>query len=366
VGVSRQRLEHIDSLRGIAAFAVLLQHVFEILWEARPSNAFMAAGLDALLMDGINLGRFGVILFFLISGFVIPFSFKGQSPLFNFTVSRVFRLYPAYWVSIIAAVLVGIIVAAPPIPVEQIIANVTLLQRLMGQPDIRIAYWTLFFELIFYAGCAILFWRGYLGRWQILAGCAAGLILLAVVPALIRYGLDVAMPSPEDPIFLAYMFTGAVLRVGVLDGNAAARRVGYLLLLGLALAGVVLSGFLFRVTVNGNIFFAPWPLLNAYLAAIGLFVLSIHRSWPAGREIRSLGLISYSLYLNQGTVIVLMRAFAPPGPDLFSELLFAVVVIALAIVSSIATYRWIEQPFIQLGRSITHRAVPRQAAEVAP
>ena len=47
-----------------------------------------------MLVQNVSLGRFGVALFFLISGFIVPFSIGGERPLFQFAVSRVFRLYP--------------------------------------------------------------------------------------------------------------------------------------------------------------------------------------------------------------------------------------------------------------------------------
>ena len=54
------------------------------------------------LTKPINAGRLGVVLFFAISGFVIPFSIKlaHRYPVREFLLTRFFRLYPAYWLSI--------------------------------------------------------------------------------------------------------------------------------------------------------------------------------------------------------------------------------------------------------------------------
>ena len=43
----------------------------------------------------LNWGPFGVALFFVISGFVIPFSFETYGRL-DFIVARFFRIYPTY------------------------------------------------------------------------------------------------------------------------------------------------------------------------------------------------------------------------------------------------------------------------------
>jgi len=44
---------------------------------------------------GIYKGGFGVALFFLISGFVIPFSFLRYTRT-GFAIARILRLWPAY------------------------------------------------------------------------------------------------------------------------------------------------------------------------------------------------------------------------------------------------------------------------------
>src|SRR4051794_26399249 len=46
-----------------------------------------------------NAGLLGVALFFLVSGFVIPFSLDRGS-LSRFVIRRIFRLYPVYWLSL--------------------------------------------------------------------------------------------------------------------------------------------------------------------------------------------------------------------------------------------------------------------------
>ena len=82
------RLQYIDAMRGIAALLVVLQHA---LAEAFPASP---------LLEYVSPGRFGVVLFFLISGFVVPFSIKGERPIASFVVNRAARLLPALWLSI--------------------------------------------------------------------------------------------------------------------------------------------------------------------------------------------------------------------------------------------------------------------------
>ena len=139
---SGKRLDHVHGLRGIAALMVVVQHAFEM---ARLGGS----DLFAFSLSHVNFGRFGVVLFFLISGLVVPFSFRGDRPIRSFAISRFFRLYPAYWASIAVFLAIAIWQGAP-IPGETIAANLTMLQTLWGQPNIGNAYWTLLYEMIFY------------------------------------------------------------------------------------------------------------------------------------------------------------------------------------------------------------------------
>lgn len=92
----KQRLDNIDGLRGLAALSVIVGHWLEML--VKHFDISRAAGPLVANVDMIYFspGRLGVVTFFCISGFVIPFSFSGEKPLRTFALSRFFRLYPAY------------------------------------------------------------------------------------------------------------------------------------------------------------------------------------------------------------------------------------------------------------------------------
>src|SRR4051812_12421680 len=93
-------------LRGIAALVVLIGHLGHVFWmmpalslylgspEMQPRPWWLAIAIDTYLPVGF-VGHFGVALFFLISGFVIPFSLIGRSR-GQFAVSRFFRIWPTY------------------------------------------------------------------------------------------------------------------------------------------------------------------------------------------------------------------------------------------------------------------------------
>jgi peptidoglycan/LPS O-acetylase OafA/YrhL len=96
-------------------------------------------------------GVYGVRLFFVISGFVILMSAWGRSP-GAFASSRIARLYPAYWASVIllgGLALGGLITDHRPTFTE-FLANLTMMQTGLRIRDLEIVYWTLWPELVFY------------------------------------------------------------------------------------------------------------------------------------------------------------------------------------------------------------------------
>src|SRR5690348_14733557 len=80
---NRQRIEFLDSLRFFAAGAVLFQHVV----DGRNPR------LDEIV-DLTSPGVFGVVLFFFISGFVMPMTSERGFSLPKFAIKRFLRIYP--------------------------------------------------------------------------------------------------------------------------------------------------------------------------------------------------------------------------------------------------------------------------------
>src|SRR5438093_378798 len=89
-GSDSGRLAFLDVARGVAALSVAAMHCIDVA-----SPAFRRATEEAF-----NPGVFGVITFFLVSGYIIPFSLERLGSLRAFWISRFFRLYPLYWLSL--------------------------------------------------------------------------------------------------------------------------------------------------------------------------------------------------------------------------------------------------------------------------
>ena len=167
------------ALRGWAAMSVVVSHLAMSFWLlpdaiggliALPMPTDAPAPLVTRALDGafehlpwpasdFAFGPFGVALFFLISGFVIPFSFRKQSRI-GFLAGRVLRLWPTYVAGLsltLLALSIGALYEGKsfPYPARVIITNYALgLRDLLWAPSIDGIVWTLEIEIKFYLFCA--------------------------------------------------------------------------------------------------------------------------------------------------------------------------------------------------------------------
>lgn len=147
------RVNEIDLLRFVASMLVLLFH-----YAFRGMAADNMAAMNyPLLAPAFKYGYLGVQLFFLISGFVILMSAAGGS-VRGFIVSRVIRLYPAFWAACTVTYLVCIIWGGPAYAAsfKQYLINMTMISDYLHTPAIDGVYWSLSLEIRFYALITIL------------------------------------------------------------------------------------------------------------------------------------------------------------------------------------------------------------------
>jgi peptidoglycan/LPS O-acetylase OafA/YrhL len=148
-----KRANEIDLLRFVAALSVVFFHY--------TFRGYAADGLSVmpypLLSPYTKYGHLGVELFFMISGFVILMTAAKRS-IVPFIVSRVVRLYPAFWVcctlTFVATLVIGGERYSATIP--QFLINLTMLSGFFYVSAIDGVYWSLFVELQFYAFIALL------------------------------------------------------------------------------------------------------------------------------------------------------------------------------------------------------------------
>jgi peptidoglycan/LPS O-acetylase OafA/YrhL len=341
----QNRLDYLDSIRGLAALLVVIHHTFE---------AFLIQNGDAYpmlhhLFETINLGRLGVVVFFITSGFVIPWSLKPETPhaLKNFAIKRFFRLYPAYWLSIIVASIIGLGFGVNVESIGQILMNFTMIHKFLGVESVIGAYWTLHIELIFYVICAVLFFFGVLKSNKSLILMTVLFSLLAIAAAAVRYYYQIRIPL-ATPLGLSAMFYGAVLRNYLIDKQIE-----------LKVPVILLTAFYFISLFVAQKFYyqegwAMWYFTQ--VAAFASFFLLVTKIKLNHSFFVYLGRVSYSLYLFNAVVIGIVFYFL--GDFAFTNIGFVSVTI-LVVVGSILiaelSYRFAEQPGLALSRKFTSK-----------
>lgn len=372
------RLDHIDAIRAFAAVSVLVEHFY-----AAPSIASGHTWAQSVVA-GLDLGRIGVVVFFLISGFVIPFSLKKNRHLGDFWVKRVTRLYPAYWMSLILAVVLQSVVSREAIGGAQALANATMLQNFFHYENVLGVYWTLKLELVFYVMAYGLFLFGLIDSAFVLAAISGGLFCVFLlyldywtnvtaighhIAAALHLGGAIASSTGtagNHPIpgilnmnwgnFCAYfsaMFLGACLRRW---SEGKLRTAGKMAI------GLLCFGWLVLLPAMGIVCYRKtqdiglFSMYGSWATALALFLLLAFVTPVRSKVLAWIGLCSYSLYLLHSMVIDLLLSSPPfAAPHAFSPLLTLVVCIAISLAVAHVSYFLVEKPAMRFGRSVARR-----------
>lgn len=176
------RLYAIDGIRLVAALMVAVHHYAGTNRMNHEGNRYWGRPVSEIMPTVFRFasyGWIGVEIFFVISGFVICMSCWGRSPR-QFFVSRVIRLYPAYWFAILFTT--GVLIALPGVwdrlRPREILLNFTMLQSGSGVANVDGVYWTLWSELRFYLLFLAVVATGLTYRKVVLFCCAWGAVAM--------------------------------------------------------------------------------------------------------------------------------------------------------------------------------------------
>lgn len=299
-----RRVESIQILRFLAASLVVIGHC--------------ASGYFAV-------GSVGVDIFFVVSGFIIT-KVLPQRTVREFITDRVTRIYPIYWVFALPMTLLlwdG--------DRARLLATGSLWPL---WPDFHRSYlavgWTLHFELLFYAGAALVLWRRYL-----------------FLPLVGLYGLALCLNMIGGGSLAG--FVGSTMVFEFFMGVALATlrptravRTGAVAMILSALAIVLVARPEFGIIENmfdGGAWQRPllWGVPAALIVWGGLQFEGWLKTTP-WRLLSRGGDSSYALYLSHP----LFLAIAAPTNPYVLLLLGPPVLIALGF----AAHSWIEKPLL--------------------
>lgn len=317
------RFRELDGLRGIAAFVVVLYH-----YTVQHSAFFPEDPASSMVLPW---GKYGVHLFFLVSGFVILMTaWRARRPS-DFVISRASRLYPPYWLSLafVVAVMAFFPLRGFPTDWDIVAVNVTMIQRWLMVPNVVDVYWTLGVEMQFYVVVLLLLvltrCRLKVRTLLIAAGAWAAASWAVALAAFPHTG-----PNPQaDPTWVKLL------------NNATIAEYGPLFIMGMVMF-LIRKGHIARwwaapVTVSTV---AHGTLLRglehgALTAAVCLIFLVVVLRQRTGillwAPIQWYGKISYSLYIMHSVPgYLIIHALAPTTGHTVAMLVAIAVVTALS------------------------------------
>lgn len=315
-----------------------------------------AAVTDALDRLHLSIGHVGVFVFFLVSGFVIPFALQ-DGRLGGFFVRRFFRLYPTLWVCLAVTVLTLVVHLsalgyALPYDAPAVAGNAFLLSPYLGSRWMEPVLWTLAVEELFYLTAALVAWGGRLADGRVVAAVAAGLTGLALVAG--------TEQRPETALFwLAFYATFIpVILVGLVfhqhfRGRWSPPACGA--------AALLLGGCYALALYRGPAAPEAEVYLVSALPAAALFggLYALRDRLPYWRPLDALSNASYPLYLLHGVAgYVVMRVVFVRTGNYYAA---AVVALAGALVMASAVHLLVERPAIRFGRRLSSRPEPAPA-----
>jgi exopolysaccharide production protein ExoZ len=336
-------LNNIQALRFYAAFAVVLYHSRKL---------FTALGLEGdWFLESAKFGNAGVDVFFVISGYVMWHTtcggLRSAASSVDFVRRRLYRIYLGYWPFYFMAAAVTLLIAERDPSNIYWVKSFFLLNPTIRHQVLGVA-WTLSYELYFYGIFALLILVSMAWARRLLVVLLAATLAVNLLWSTNTWDLAFFV-SP----FLIEFFAGSLLAAYL--GHCRSRL---LLLACLVLVVVVVN---WAVTLpRFHMHRVQGFGVAAMLIVLAGVLAENARLYIASRRWVFLGNCSYSIYLGH-FVLLWVYMYVIRQHELQFTLPVAVAVyfsyLALVILGSIASYRYLEAPLYKY--SLKHWRLPR-------
>ncbi|BDU20537.1 acyltransferase [Dyella sp. GSA-30] len=357
------KLRFAHQLRAVAALSVVIYHYWGIFFSPVIRSIVGTPASFVPVPPGYTrhvlsppfgeffYGVFGVAVFFMISGLVIPISLRSLST-GKFLIRRFFRIYPVYWFCLLISIGMYVLCSwywstplSDRISWPFLLKNLTLLHSATGIPSLDFVCWSLAVEIKFYAIVALIFFIGRQAH-QVMMTSTAFLALCCIGAYFATHGSgQEAFFSylVSDMRYMTLMFLGCLFYY-VLYGELSARAaLGY---------GVIIYALF--VTINAfyeNAFFGP--LVKNYSYALILFwaCYLLRDSFRDNKVLDFLADISFPLYLVHSMIgYVAMPILIDKG---MSYTFAWMVSVGLAMLVAFLVHRYVEVPVNAFGKKVS-------------
>ncbi|MEQ2527525.1 acyltransferase [Bacillaceae bacterium CLA-AA-H227] len=367
-----KRYEEIDSLRGLAALTVLLSH-FMAVFDINSNNTYAMGYLQNWYKySPIHIlwaGHEAVLLFFILSGFVLTLPFMGNHSFSyrGYLVKRFFRIYIACIVSVfVALALKGLLdqndrmvdsawmntMWDEDFSISTIINHFLLIGAYSG--EISPVIWSLVYEMRISIIFPIIVYFVLKYDWKkVLLFALLLSAFCCILSAMFSNNTfnNLLLTGHYTSIFIV----GSLLakhHLFIIDKTRAIKRLQKYLLL---ITGVLIYTCNWLIdpdSILHNILMVDW---TATLGASIFIILSVS-SPTLSKLLKSktpsfFGKISYSLYLYHLTILMFFIKYDTGLPIALTLLLTFIVSVLVATVS----YQFVEIPSMKAGKTIANR-----------
>lgn len=358
---TESRFEQLDSLRGLASMSVVISHLVGIV------PIFLFELLNKTPLHIIWAGHEAVILFFILSGFVLSLPYyKGKKTTYkHYIIKRVCRIYLPYLISILFSIFLIKLIPWVKIPELNrwftgnigIISSKKIIEHVLFLGDydstnFNFSIWSLVHEMRISIIFPILMYFVLLLNFKQNAMLCVLISSVSTIigekwSSLLKYDTSIVLTIKFIPFFI----------LGALIAKYNQKLCNYyitsskMIKLTIAVVGLILYTF------EWCFFRFNYFILNEWTTALGasiFIILSLNskiiKSILLFKPIHFIGKISYSLYLFH-VILMMFIVNALHGKLPFKAILVAVVVASIIFAS--AAYYLIEKPAIKLGIRLT-------------
>lgn len=354
----KNTITSLQALRACAALLVVLYHMGLSDYQTR----------NAYFIHFFNFGFSGVDIFFVLSGFIIYYSTTKNPKMtaLEFLLRRFIRIFPIYWVAIIATLGAYLISLAYPslLSSHQLIydtiktGNVLFILNSLfllpfTHPPLLAVSWTLSFEILFYLLFGIFFFNSKkMLLIALLLWVSICFLLMLTYP--INFFSESSGPFLPvfNPIVSEFLF-GCLVAIFAIKKNHAYSKIALIL-------GIIFFGVSIFVHAGGNVYSEFSYGIPAAFIIYGFSGLTFNIS----RFYTYLGDASYSIYIFHVPLLSALGKsaflFKELGNTMASILIFVIIVSVSCFIHS-----YIENPLLAFFRKKFHPVMSKRPIEIS-
>jgi peptidoglycan/LPS O-acetylase OafA/YrhL len=357
------KLRFAHQLRAIAALSVVINHYWGIFFSPVvravigtpasfvPLKPAYTHHVLSPAWGGFLYGAFGVAVFFLISGFVIPISLRNIST-GQFLTRRFFRIYPVYWLCLLISISLYFVCSwywstplSDRISVPFLTKNLPLVHSAAGLSSLDFVSWSLAVELKFYVIFALVFLIGKNAH-QVIVLSIGFLALCCAAAFFSTHGMNphaFFSYAVSDMKYITFMFFGCLFYYVLYRELSAKVALGY-------------GAMIYALFATINSFYETGlfgALTKNYIYALILFSVCylLRNRFKENRIMDFLANISFPLYLVHSMIgYVAMPILIDQGVSFTFAWMIS---LCMTVLVAFLVHRYVEVPVNNFGKKVS-------------